>query len=580
MVQCLLKLAKSRPGTSPTRRISIFRRNEDGSFIVFSVMMFTLMLLIAGISLDIERFETARTKLQNTADAAALAAASLTQSVPAQSIVDDYFAVANMETFLEDVDVQAAINNKVVTVEADVNVPTHFFNMIGVDNLATLVSSRAQESIGNVEISLVLDVSGSMGSNNKLGNLKDAAHEFIDIIYQDTAPGSVSTSIVPYSTQVSVGPEILSHYTALEDAHDNSHCLNFSGSDFDTIEGDFDAEIQQTMHFDARTPAHWSWSSDDPLWYNECSARGWTDVKVMSQTTTDLKNYVSAFQATDWTSIELGVKWGAAFLDPSFRPVVADLAGSGEADDDFADRPLEFDDEDVLKVLVVMTDGINTNQYWMKDPYRSGNSYVYVHYDAFDRPYYSIWGGSGPPVTTEQTETVTTTTTVCQSWDADGVCEDWDEVTTTTEEPVMNWYLANDFSGDSVTKGWRSTPFGEADAAVMSWKALWAEVPVLVFADRFLAEMGDMESERNAIKSARKSVNNGTKNNRTRDICTAAKDEGVMIYAIGFEAPQQAENLLRQCASSASHFFDVQGAEISQAFTAIAADINRLRLVQ
>ena len=60
------------------------------------------------------------------------------------------------------------------------------------------------ESIGNVEISLVLDVSGSMRNNNRLVNLKRAAKEFVQTMDDNTEDGKMSISIVPYSTQVSM----------------------------------------------------------------------------------------------------------------------------------------------------------------------------------------------------------------------------------------------------------------------------------------------------------------------------------------------------------------------------------------
>jgi len=55
---------------------------------------------------------------------------------------------------------------------------------------------------------------------------------------------------------------------------------------------------------------------------------------------------------------------------------------------------------------------------------------------------------------------------------------------------------------------------------------------------------------------------------------------GIVIFAIGFEAPSGGQNLMRACASSDSHYFDVDGVEISEAFSAIARTINQLRLTQ
>ena len=53
-----------------------------------------------------------------------------------------------------------------------------------------------------------------------------------------------------------------------------------------------------------------------------------------------------------------------------------------------------------------------------------------------------------------------------------------------------------------------------------------------------------------------------------------------MVFAIGFEAPQRGLDAMENCASSPSHYFDVAGVEISDAFNSIARTITQLRLTQ
>jgi hypothetical protein len=75
-------------------------------------------------------------------------------------------------------------------------------------------------------------------------------------------------------------------------------------------------------------------------------------------------------------------------------------------------------------------------------------------------------------------------------------------------------------------------------------------------------------------------VSGSTKDNRLDDICTAAKNAGIVIYSIGFEAPWDGQRELEKCASSDGHYFDVEGVEISDAFASIASSISKLRLTQ
>jgi len=75
-------------------------------------------------------------------------------------------------------------------------------------------------------------------------------------------------------------------------------------------------------------------------------------------------------------------------------------------------------------------------------------------------------------------------------------------------------------------------------------------------------------------------TNNAPKNDRLDAMCDAAKSQGIVVFAIGFEAPTNGRDVLRSCASSFNHYFDVQGLEISDAFQSIAAAINNLKLIQ
>jgi hypothetical protein len=67
---------------------------------------------------------------------------------------------------------------------------------------------------------------------------------------------------------------------------------------------------------------------------------------------------------------------------------------------------------------------------------------------------------------------------------------------------------------------------------------------------------------------------------RLSNICASARDADITVFAIGFEAPDEGQAAMRDCASSPAHYFPVEGLEISDAFQAIARTINQLRLTQ
>lgn len=65
-----------------------------------------------------------------------------------------------------------------------------------------------------------------------------------------------------------------------------------------------------------------------------------------------------------------------------------------------------------------------------------------------------------------------------------------------------------------------------------------------------------------------------------RAICDAARAADIVVFTIGFEAPSGGQEVMRYCATTDAHYYDVDGLEIAQAFENIARAINQLRLIQ
>ncbi|MEL7025714.1 MAG: pilus assembly protein TadG-related protein, partial [Pseudomonadota bacterium] len=93
----------------------LFARDEEGSFVIFALFIFIVMIMIGGLAIDIMRYENLRTTMQNTIDRAVLAAADTDQTVDAKQVVDDYLAKAGMPEGTYSVDVDAQYAGTVLT---------------------------------------------------------------------------------------------------------------------------------------------------------------------------------------------------------------------------------------------------------------------------------------------------------------------------------------------------------------------------------------------------------------------------------------------------------------------------------
>lgn len=562
------------------KAISRFRKEEDGSLLIFGLFAFIMMLMLAGVSLDLMRFEERRTTLQNTIDRAALAAADRQQTLAPKEVVKDYFRKAGL-TPPKDEDIivteGAFGSSRKVEIKMSESMNTWFMKMVGIDELETPAASTAQESVDQIEISLVLDVSGSMNSNNRLKNLKPAAKNFVDQMFDTSEPGKISISIVPYATQVSMSDDLASYFD-LTSEHTFSNCIEFRDD-----EGDFDTPAvtlkgaipgrtyQQNAHFDP------FYRASPPVLMNcpDNATLSNRQILPFSGDRTQLKNYIEALTADGNTSIDVGMKWGAALLDPSMQPVVSGMIGDGVRPAAFGDRPYAYDDPDNkfgLKIIVLMTDGANTTEYRIRNSTDQSPSYEEGPSLLHRNLYYTENSSSSDDFSINQ----------YSLWD----------------ESRGKYYL---FRYDS----WRDEPYGAKSGDYgynvpagsgakdyhMTWQEVWARMSVYYFADYIVKDAWG-SWQRNKWRPASVSepiattyINN-EKDSRTKDICDAAKDpsRGVIIYSIAFEAPMDGQTLLKDCASASrdghgNNYFQVDGQTgIENAFAGIANAINKLRL--
>ena len=118
-----------------------------------------------------------------------------------------------------------------------------------------------------------------------------------------------------------------------------------------------------------------------------------------------------------------------------------------------------------------------------------------------------------------------------------------------------------------------------ADAVQWSYHQLYERFRVRDVPDYFFRHDA---AARTAHANARIDVGGyATAHSRTRAICTEARDAGIDIYTIAFQAPATSETLLRDCAGPvAGRYFDVDGLDIATAFEAIVVELTKLKLTQ
>ena len=431
-----------------------------------------VMTVFGGIGIDMIHAELKRNKVQNTLDRAVLAAADLENMVDPSLTVHDYFRAMQMPETLTSVSVDQGSNYKRVTAEGYTTISSNFMELIGVNNLQAEGVSTAEEHINKVEVSLVIDVSGSMADNNKMRRLKNASQIFLDTVLRDENQGLVSVSLVPYSEHVNPGESIFNMLT-VDQQHNFSHCIEFPDAEFSSPALNTSITYEQMQHY------QWNYFGNNDRDDTVCPQYEFETVTPFSTDREALKAQVVALEPRAGTSIFLGMKWGTALLDPSTQFIADAMINDGSADVAVAGRPVSYAETDTIKTIVLMTDGQHDQSWRIQDWAYNSDSEV------------ALWGKYN-----------------------------------------MWYYLVNNVHSD-----------------------MWGSF----YTRKYHANLGD---------------------SLLSNICDAAKDQGIVIWGVGFEVSNHGANVIQNCASSPSHFFRVEGVAIEDAFYSIARTINQLRLTQ
>ena len=530
-----------------------FRRDEEGALYVLALVMLTLMLMMLGFAVDLIRYENTRVRLQNTLDRATLAAASLNQAQDPEEVVRDYMLKAGLSEQLDDVEVTQALNERIVRATGIADTNPRFMPMIGIEDFDAKGISQAQQAIDNVEIALVLDVSGSM-SGEKLVKLKEAATEFVDTVLENDPHHKVSIAIVPYNAQVNIGPDLKTAFNLTQDPMvTDVNCVEIPNAAFGSLPLSTGLEMPMMAYADIYNGTwrtHGAVSPTDasnalPNYGNAyCKPTSVNTVRLPSNDATLLKSRINALTAGGNTSITLGMKWGVTMVDPVMRTAYSGFIDAGKMPSDFAGRPFNHRDN-VMKVVILMTDGEHVQHNRVTDAYKTGLSPIYLGTDGN----YSVRFVSGRPATAGANQYYV---------------------------PHLNTWQAT---------AWKS-------GTQQDWRQIWAKLRLSYVAWQFYARpLGNGSSGRTSVYNsqitAMQSLYAGSDASAAvaamdaslQTSCVQARNQGVVIYGIAVEAPDRGNQVITNCATS-DFAFVADRDDLRGVFQTIAANLTALRLTQ
>lgn len=392
---------------SAKRHMQKLFASEQGSAIPIVALAMTTIVGFAGVAIDMGRVQIVQSRLQNSIDAAGLAAGSVISTNDPATQVSKYFNAnypsGYMGSTIDTLTTVASEDNTKLNITASGTVPTSFMKLFGINEVAVSAHSEITRAQRGLELVLVIDVTGSMnwstGSGiSKLQAAKDASITLLDVLYgADETSDNLWVGLVPFSQAVNIGT---SHV-----AWTQSNTFNWGPTSW---YGCVDAreaggrDVTDDPPSVALFPQYY-WPCDgNNAWYgtnssrNNCNTGSGMQYKTSLNTTqrgpnlycpqpitplvaekSTLETDINSMQAYGNTHIVLGAAWAWRMLSPGWRGL---WGGQMDANG----LPLDYNAPLMSKAVVLMTDGDNTisngsrGAYWYLSAGKLGTTYSSV----------------------------------------------------------------------------------------------------------------------------------------------------------------------------------------------------------
>ncbi len=315
------------------RRFSFLAAIKDdrrGTITPIFGLVVLAMSFTVGLAIDSARGYRTDQQAAAALDAAALATAkSLRLEAPADSDLAETARAYFEANFRNDNNQDATYEPLVMSVDrvmnsvgltVAVNLPTTFGRLMSVDAFRIVKSATAVYDVKDVELAMMLDVSGSM-SGAKIADLKSAAQDLVDMLMIANENGAANRiAIAPYSTAVNAG----AYANAAKGIFSSNKCVS---------------ERAGTEAFTDAPPSV-------SVVGKKASSCPVSTILPLTDDTTLLEDKIDALTAGGMTAGHLGIAWAWYLVSPtwgSFWPSES--------------VPKPYHDPETLKAVIVMTDG-------------------------------------------------------------------------------------------------------------------------------------------------------------------------------------------------------------------------------
>ena len=330
------------------------------------------MVAVVGMAVDYARAASVRTGLQQSVDAAVLAAASARNSTNTgrELLALNTFnanVAANPLTAAATATATVTVTSSSATVTAQFAVPTVILRIVGINSISVTATSAAAFTGKKIELALMTDITGSMNENRngeaKIDGLKTAARDLLDIILPDNMPpDSARVALIPFANYVNAGEyaTVVTGLPATQTVNNQTKQLIPCVTERTGTLAYSDAvpTVSDPIGPSNQGNARRSNYSADGVCYRS-GGDSTSELPEIIPLTTDkaaLLARINSYQAGGSTAGHLGTAWAWYTISPNWGSIWP-----------MASQPVPYTNTEYMKVVVLMTDGEYNTQYTSAD---------------------------------------------------------------------------------------------------------------------------------------------------------------------------------------------------------------------
>jgi Flp pilus assembly protein TadG len=320
-----------------------------------------------GAAVDYSRAALVRTAMQGALDATALMLSKDAQTLSSQQLSSkamSYFTAQFTRPEASNVQVTAQLTtpaqgNFSLTVSGSADISTMFWRLVGQPDVNISATGEVVWGMKKLNLALAFDNTGSMASNNKMTELKKAAKSLLDTLKKaEKQPGDVKVSIIPFAVDVNVGTGNVnaSWIDWTEWDKENGTC---SKKDYE----DYSECISHNKVWTPKNHNTWNGCVMDRDQNNDVLATA-TGTGVSTKYRADqASNCPTAMMplSTDWTALNAKVD---AMTPTGNTNVTIGMQMAWQTLSPVAPFNAPSPAPDLDKVIILMTDGENTQNRW------------------------------------------------------------------------------------------------------------------------------------------------------------------------------------------------------------------------